>query len=44
MNIGIEGLRYCGHGLGFDDIIIEGDPAELKVSCITSMKLSPVVS
>jgi hypothetical protein len=28
----IEGqqLRYCGVGLGYDDIYIQGNPAELK--------------
>lgn len=28
----IEGqqLRYCGIGLGFDDIYIQGNPGELK--------------
>lgn len=23
-------LRYCGVGLGFDDIIIQGNPGDLK--------------
>ena len=29
-----EALRYCGRGVGFDDVILKGNPAELKVSNI----------
>jgi hypothetical protein len=25
-----EGLRYCGVGVGYDDIFVQGNPAELK--------------
>lgn len=24
-------LRYCGFGVGFDDVIIKGDPSQMKV-------------
>jgi hypothetical protein len=26
----LEGLRYCGVGIGYDDIYVQGNPAELK--------------
>lgn len=26
----LEGLRYCGVGVGYDDIYVQGNPAELK--------------
>jgi hypothetical protein len=31
LNILTEGLRYCGRGVGYDDIILKGDPMEMKV-------------
>ncbi|TFY82876.1 hypothetical protein EWM64_g1130 [Hericium alpestre] len=47
-------LRYCGIGRGYDDIIIKGDPGELKfiayyvkagkVVAVASMQNDPVVS
>lgn len=47
-------LRYCGVGAGFDDIIIDGNPDELKfvayyvkggnVVAVASMQRDPVVS
>ncbi|THH19824.1 hypothetical protein EW146_g1420 [Bondarzewia mesenterica] len=47
-------LRYCGVGAGYDDIIIKGDPAEMKfiayyiksgkVVAVASMQNDPVVS
>ncbi|KAH9953007.1 flavoprotein [Lactifluus volemus] len=47
-------LRYCGIGVGYDDIYIQGNPAELKfvayyiregqVSAVASMQNDPVIS
>jgi len=47
-------LRYCGVGAGFDDVIIEGNPGELKfiayyvksgkIIAVASMQNDPVVS
>lgn len=47
-------LRYCGVGVGYDDIYIEGKPAEMKfiayyiqggrVTAVASMQNDPVVS
>ncbi|KAG9083863.1 hypothetical protein FS749_005679 [Ceratobasidium sp. UAMH 11750] len=47
-------LRYCGIGTGFDDVIIKGDPDEMKfiayyvkggqVIAVASMQNDPVVS
>ncbi|KDQ56956.1 hypothetical protein JAAARDRAFT_35554 [Jaapia argillacea MUCL 33604] len=47
-------LRYCGVGAGFDDVIIKGDPGEMKfiayyvknnkVVAVASMQNDPVVS
>lgn len=33
-NVSLEGqqLRYCGFGADYDDVIIHGDPGEMKVS------------
>lgn len=32
----VEGqqLRYVGLGVGFDDVIVKGNPAEMKVSVV----------
>ncbi|ESK86596.1 rhodocoxin reductase [Moniliophthora roreri MCA 2997] len=47
-------LRYCGYGVGFDDVIIKGDPNEMKfiayyvkqgkIVAVASMQNDPVVS
>ncbi|THV02837.1 hypothetical protein K435DRAFT_775308 [Dendrothele bispora CBS 962.96] len=47
-------LRYCGYGVGYDDVIITGDPGEMKfiayyvkagkVVAVASMQNDPVVS
>ncbi|KAF9237628.1 hypothetical protein BU15DRAFT_75823 [Melanogaster broomeanus] len=47
-------LRYCGLGAGFDDVIINGDPGEMKfvayyvkegqVVAVASMQNDPIVS
>ncbi|KAH9925457.1 hypothetical protein B0H21DRAFT_764397 [Amylocystis lapponica] len=47
-------LRYCGVGAGFDDVIIQGDPGEMKfvayyvkdgkIVAVSSMQKDPVVS
>ncbi|KIJ52598.1 hypothetical protein M422DRAFT_26172 [Sphaerobolus stellatus SS14] len=47
-------LRYAGNGVGYEDVIIKGDPAELKfvayytkgdkVLAVASMQADPVVS
>ncbi|KAF9064162.1 hypothetical protein BDP27DRAFT_1333914 [Rhodocollybia butyracea] len=49
-----QGLRYCGYAVGHDDIIIKGDPGEMKfiayyvkqgkVVAVASMQNDPVVS
>ncbi|KAH9989006.1 hypothetical protein BJV77DRAFT_1018930 [Russula vinacea] len=49
-----QGLRYCGVGVGYDDIYVQGNPAELKfiayyirggqVTAVASMQNDPVVS
>lgn len=33
-NVSLEGqqLRYCGLGVDYDDVIIHGNPGEMKVS------------
>jgi hypothetical protein len=32
----VEGqqLRYCGNGVGYDDVIIKGNPDDMKVSVL----------
>ncbi|KAI0249164.1 flavoprotein [Lactifluus subvellereus] len=47
-------LRYCGIGIGYDDIYIQGNPAELKfiayyikggqVTAVASMQNDPIIS
>ncbi|KAE9408369.1 hypothetical protein BT96DRAFT_962732 [Gymnopus androsaceus JB14] len=47
-------LRYCGYGVGHDDIVIKGDPGEMKfiayyvkqgkIVAVASMQNDPVVS
>ncbi|KAK1234915.1 Apoptosis-inducing factor 1 [Marasmius sp. AFHP31] len=47
-------LRYCGYSVGYDDIIIKGDPGEMKfvayyakqgkIVAVASMQNDPVVS
>lgn len=27
-------LRYCGYGMGYDDVIIKGDPGAMKVGLV----------
>ncbi|KAF9266592.1 hypothetical protein L218DRAFT_922270 [Marasmius fiardii PR-910] len=49
-----QGLRYCGYNVGHDDVIIKGDPGELKfiayyvkqgkIVAVASMQNDPVVS
>ncbi|KZP31864.1 FAD/NAD(P)-binding domain-containing protein [Athelia psychrophila] len=49
-----QGLRYCGSGAGFDDVIVTGDPGALKfiayyvkagkVVAVCTMQNDPVVS
>jgi hypothetical protein len=31
-------LRYCGVGANFEEVIIQGNPDELKVSCLIVFK------
>ena len=34
-----EGLRYCGRGVGYDEVILKGDPMELKVNFVQLLQL-----
>ena len=36
-------LRYCGSGVGYDDVIIDGNPEEMKVGRCVDTREDPII-